>query len=122
MVESLEALDVSALQLDEALQVGKGTREIGPRPGLHPGVLRERGRAGDLRAQLAGHPAGAAPFTGSDPDGARLDRVVIEPLGPWAKLVEKPAQLIGGEPLVADPHQGPELLGASLGPARRHAG
>ena len=78
-VLELEALDVAALELDHALEVGQEGGEVGALAGRLPGVLGDRGRARDLGSQLGRHPARLLPVAPGDPDQAGLERVVRRP-------------------------------------------
>ena len=120
--ESVVAVGVAAGQLDVALEVREQHREVRAVLRLDPGVLGDRARPGELRAQIGGDPAGLLPIAGHHPGEVGLDRLAwwsVAP-GPRADLLDQAADLVGGEHLVPDPGEGRERLRARLRARRGH--
>ena len=120
MVE-LEALDVAALELDDALEVGAEALEVRVARAPPPRRARRarsrgRGRPRDRPGRGASSPSrGARPARGSprtSPSGGAGRRL--------RRGLDQRPEIVGGEPLVVDAGEGRQLLGARP-PLRRAA-
>ena len=78
-------------------------------------ALPERRRAQHLGAQLGGHAPRLLPVAARDADQARVVGVVLERLLVRPQLLEQRADLVVDEPLVRDPAERRERLGAGRG-------
>ncbi len=120
LVVVLEALDVAALQLDGALELGEEEREVVVRARLRPDVMGLGGGARHLGGQLGRHAPRLLPVAPGRADQARLVGVVVETLLVRGELVEKRADLVGDEPLVRDSVEGRHLRAPDGASPRRH--
>ena len=89
LVVALEALDVAALQLDGALEVGEEEREVVLLARLRPDVVRLRGGAGHLGGQLGGDAAQLVVVAARRADQRRLVGVVVELLLVLGEILEQ---------------------------------
>ena len=119
MVE-LEALDVAALQLDDALEVGEEGDKVVVRSRLLPRALGNRGGPRRLRSQLRRNATGLVPLTPGQPNQIARERVVGVELG--LNRVERSAKLVRRQPLMAKLRQRGQVLGAHPLAAGRHLG
>ena len=78
LVVALEAVDVAALQLDRALEMGEEERVVVLGARLRPDVVGVRGGAGHLGCQLGGNAVRLLPVAARRPDQARVVGVVVE--------------------------------------------
>ena len=120
LVVALEALDVAALQLDGALEVGEEECEVVVLACLRPDVVRLGGGAGHLGGELGGDAAHLVVVAARRPDQRRLVGVVVELLLVPGEILEQRADLVGDELLVRDPVERRQLLPADRAAARRH--
>ena len=120
LVVAFEALDIAALQLDRALEVGEeeGVVVLGSR--LRPHVVGVGGGAGHLGRELGGHAMRLLPVASRRADQARVVRVVVELLLVTGEVVEQLADLVRDELLVCDPVERRHLMAANRAAARRH--
>ncbi len=120
LVVAVEALDVAALELDRALEVGEEERVVGLLARLCPDVVRLGRCAGDLRGQLGGHAARLLPVASRRADQARVVGVVVQLLFVAGEVLEQRADLVRDELLVGDPVERRHLRAANGASARRH--
>ena len=102
LVLYLEAVDVALAQIEVLPQDGQERLEVVRLARVDPHLVRERGGARHLGAQLRRHLARLLPVAGADADQARLERVVVLLLAPAAQVVEQPADLGRDELRVRD--------------------
>jgi hypothetical protein len=120
LVVALEAVDVAALQLHRALQVGEEEGVVVLLARLRPDVVRLGGRAGHLGRELRRHAAGLLPVAARGADQRGLVGVVVEALLVLAQALEQHADLVRDELPVRDPVERRKLLAADGAAARRH--
>src|SRR5207237_9895263 len=114
------ALHVAVLELEVPLERGAQRGEILVGARLLPGPQPERARAADLGRQLRRDPGRLLVVSASDANQAGLERLRIVYLLVRAQPLQQPADLGIDEPLVREPSDRGELLGARLVPGRRH--
>ena len=76
------------------LEMRQEHREVRLPPSLAPDRLRERPGAGDLGAEVDRNATRLVVIPPSDPEQARLDRVVVEGLAPVVEVVEEATDLV----------------------------
>ena len=118
--EALEAGDVAVAQLDLELERVAEAGEVGGRAGLLPGLLAERGGAARLGRQAGRHPHGLLEVAPQLAQQARVVAVGVLLGRPRLELVEQPAQLGVGQPLVRDRLERRRVVAAGGRAARRH--
>src|SRR3954454_21237813 len=96
----VEALDVTALEIDDVLEMRKEGVELARLARAQPGMLGDRLRAGDLRRQVGRYPSGLFPLAGRDRDHPGVVRVGVLAIKPRPRSVQEAPELVGDPALV----------------------
>ena len=120
LVVAVEAIDVAALQLHGALEVGEEEGVVVVFSCLCPHVVGVGRGAGHLGGEVGRHAARLLPIASGRADQARVVGVVVELLLVAGEIVEQLADLVGDELLVRDPVERRHLVASHRAAAGGH--
>ena len=119
-VALLHVLRPAERDVVDALEGRPEDREVVRLARLEPGDVCLAALARPVGRELGGDAPGLLPVAASHPDQARIVGVEVELGLERRELVEQPADLVGGEPLVCDPGERRRDLRACGSALRRH--